>query len=248
MITKRIVGHLGAYALTLALFAGCQDSSVTPPSDSITPSSVDKAAYTIQQLDEQQLNDFAEVPSFEGVMVDPDFSLNPPGEGRGSKDSARKGDRDTVRKGDRDTTHKGDRDTVRRDPNKEHKWTPRDYLHILKHLQLSDRQWVAIRGCFDDYKHCTASATERYRNARRELFASFRESVARLRHAVENGDITPERAREIYRELVADYRSDAEELAAAYRRALHHCKEELEKCIKDHLTPEQLRRWNEKVG
>ncbi|MGE3801624.1 MAG: hypothetical protein AB7H80_11440 [Candidatus Kapaibacterium sp.] len=124
----------------------------------------------------------------------------------------------------------------------------RKYLRILQSLELSEEQWVRIRHCFADYKECIESATARYRHARQELHQEFRAKVARIKAALENGDITPERARELYKECVEEYRAQTKRLAAAYHEAIANCLHNLKECIESVLNERQLARWRELLG
>ena len=124
----------------------------------------------------------------------------------------------------------------------------RKYLRILKSLELTDEQWIKIRHCFADYKECIESATKRYKNARRELYAEFKAKVERIKNALINGDITPERARELYKECVAEYRAKVKRLTKAYHEAIADCLHKLKRCIESVLNDRQLARWNELIG
>lgn len=123
-----------------------------------------------------------------------------------------------------------------------------DIVRILRQLDLSDRQWAAIRGCFKDYNECVRSATARYRDAVQNEREELRSELARLKHAIENGDLTPEEARRIYRELLAEHRATAHDLKAALRAAIEHCRTALLDCIKGYLTDEQLVKWERLIG
>lgn len=282
---KRFLPVAGAFALTLALLAGCQDTPSTGPQSAGTSSViVSEDPYTAYFVPDGALTDAADLPSFDQVMNDPSF-LPPipgdPGRGgpgddtthRGGKDTTRRdttrGGKDTVNHGGpggpddrghgkrpedsvrhdgRDTTHRdttrGGKDTNDRRPPKDSlRLKPINYNQIIGQLRLTPAQDSAIRLCFRDLNECTRSAATRYRTALQGLRDDLQAALTRIRAAVDGGTMTRAEAKVLIDRLVAQYRTNAGALEAAYRQAVETCRHEFERCVASHLTPEQLRRW-----
>jgi hypothetical protein len=240
---NRIIPYVGALALSVALFTGCQDSTtgIDPTSTSATQ---DEAIFKVYSVDESvnalelpQTYDAA-IASIQ-VLDDPN---NPPVLGDG-RDSVRKGGDDTVRKGGGDTVRKGGGDTVRKGGDDRGGLRPDNYIRILKQLHLTDEQWVAVRGCFHDYQECVRKVHARYQDAIKNLRDAFQADLARLKAAVAAGEISPEDARIKYRRIVEGYKMKAEDLKKGLRGALEECHKSLLDCIKHQLTAEQLARF-----
>lgn len=228
MITKRILPLMGAIVLGMMVFTGCQDSATVAP----TSSGTDDALYRMYSVDDAAVDAFAAVPaSFDEALNTLTPASNPPG--RGGDDSTGNGGRGGDN-GGRDDHGGLSRGT--------------DLVRILRQLNLTDSQWIAIRGCFNDYKECVRTAMARYRAAIQSEREELRAEVARLKAAVENGDLTPEEARAIYRRLMEGHRATARDLKEALRTALENCRVALIDCIKSHLTDEQLARWERLTG
>lgn len=121
-------------------------------------------------------------------------------------------------------------------------------VRILGALDLNERQSIAIRGCFEEYRECRESATKRARAVRQELHDELVAKLRRIRNAVQDGTITPERARELYRECISEYRGKVRRLIAAYHAALRDCYQNLIKCISGYLTDAQLEKFRELLG
>lgn len=230
MMTKRILPILSAIAISVAALTGCQDSSSVAP----TATSTDDGLFKIYALDDNAVDTYAALPSsYDDALNTLTPSSNPPGRG---------GDDSTGRGGDNGGGPTGGRD--------DHGGLTRgnDLMRILRQLNLSDEQMRAIRACFQDYKECVRSATERYRAAVQNEREELRSELARLKNAVDNGDLTPEEARAIFRQLLEDHRATAQNLKAALRTALENCRTSLIDCIKSNLNDEQLAKWERLYG
>ncbi len=249
MMTKRILPILSAIAIGVAALTGCQDSSSVAPATTST----DDGLFKIYALDESAVDTYAALPaSYDEALNTLTPSSNPPG--RGGDDSTGtgggRGDDSTGGHGGRggdDSTGNGGGPTGGRD---DHGGLTRgnDIIRILRQLNLSDEQMTAIRGCFEDYKACVRSATERYRAAVQSEREELRSELARLKNAVDNGDLTPEEARAIFRQLLEDHRATARDLKAALRTALENCRAALIDCITSNLDADQLAKWERLFG
>lgn len=270
---KRFIPVAGAFALMVGALVGCQDTMSTSPESNNSVTTQSQDPYLAYLAPEEAFNDFQDAPTFDQVMNDPSF-LAPPaddpgrgGPGRGGDDSLEHRDttkhgRDTTKHHGRDTTHrkrpdslhKGPRDTTHKDTSRHGKrpedslrLKPINYGQIVSQLRLTKGQDSAIRNCFRELNECTRAHAERYRNALKGLRDSLQAELRAIRAAVEAGEMTREEAKARIERLVRKYRGDAAALEAAYKRAIEQCRREFERCVASHLTPEQLRKWEQMI-
>ncbi len=237
LTVKRYVSMIGALAV-LALLAACSDA-VVDSNDQGTVTTDDP--YEVLKLDYDEVDGAAmdEVDVAASEMED--LLLN-----RVDRKDDRPNDRG--RQDDKRPSDGRDRADDHRRP---HDRGPKDHLHhvsysrIIRALELTDEQTESVKLCFEDLRECVSSANTRYVAAVKEQTEELRNAVERLRTAVDNGDMTPEEAREVLKGLVDDYRASVKELTEAYREAVKACHEAFEACVESILTPEQLEIWNE---
>ena len=201
-----------------AAFALFMGAMVGCSDTTVQTTPTDDAAFAMYTVDQSAATDFSEVPTADDVLA----SAGDPGRGdKGLRDG----------RGD-----KGDRGWGRLEM--------RPYQRILAQLRLTEEQAAAIRVCFTEYRECVNSASTRYRTARTTSHETLKAGIARVRAALEAGDMTREEARAIIGELTETYRAEVARLNEALKAAVAACQTALEDCIKSNLTEEQLARWN----
>jgi hypothetical protein len=250
---------------------GCQDTPATGP-DSNTAAEYQRDAYIGYTLTTESLNDFNDAPTLEAVLSGAAFGDAPmplggddnrgPGKGGrdsadhdsvgnrgpGNRDTSRKhgrdsvDHRDTTRKPPRDTTQKPPRDTTRKPDTNDHR-KPVNYGRIISQLNLTPAQDSLIRLCFSEWRECTHDAATRYRNARKALRDSLIADLRAIHAQVQAGTLTREEARTRIERLITHYRNQGRQLEAAYRHAIADCKHAFDRCVRSHLTREQIAIW-----
>lgn len=209
--------------------------------------SADDGLYRMYVIDENGVDAYAALP----LTLDEAASIltpssNPPGRrddstGNGGRDSG--GPPPPPGGGGR-----GGDDTLNRGGNHGGLSRGLDFMRVLRQLDLTRDQWLAVRGCFNDYKECVRTAMERYRAAVQGEREELRSEIVRLKTAIENGDLEPEEARAIYRQLLEGHRAAMRDLKEALRTALEDCRAALMDCIESNLTDEQLVKWERLMG
>jgi len=154
---------------------------------------------------------------------------------RGPKDSVEHHGNDSADHHGKDSADNHGKDSLR--------LRPINYGDIISKLHPTKEQDSAIRMCFRDLNDCTRSAAMRYRDALKGLRDSLQAALREIRAAVDAGRITRDEAKARIDRLTAQYRRDAGALEAAYRQAVDTCRQEFERCVASHLTPEQLVVW-----
>jgi hypothetical protein len=120
---------------------------------------------------------------------------------------------------------------------------PVNFGQIVSQLGLSAEQDSLIRLCFAAQRECHQSAETSYKSARRALFDSFQVTLRGIRVAVAGGQITRDEGSARIKAANEAYRTSALALEASYRQADDACWQDLDGCVRSHLTPEQIAKW-----
>lgn len=261
---KRYLPIASALALMIGIGTGCQDSQVAAPQTSDATLQTGGLNLTSLSVDNAFDGNVDRIASLDDVLngaslltppaTDPNDDKGHDGRGgrghggdtaKGGRDTAHGGhDGDTAKGGGRpgdDTAHKGGGrpdDTAHKGGNDKRPPCLQDgYLHrILNGVKLTPAQATAIRGCQQDLKDCIDAATRRYHDAREGLFKELRAELEKIRNAVKNGRLTPEEGRRLWNAKKEEYRAKFDALQKGYQRALEHCCDEFNLCVRAALA------------
>ena len=120
---------------------------------------------------------------------------------------------------------------------------PFNFGQVISQLGLSHEQDSLIRLCFAAQRECHMAAEGSYKDARRALFDSLQSALRAIRVAVAGGSITRDEGSARIKAVNDAYRASAMALEASYRQADDACWQDLDGCVRSHLTPEQIAKW-----
>ncbi|MBS1912660.1 MAG: hypothetical protein JST22_11800 [Bacteroidetes bacterium] len=165
-------------------------------------------------------------------------SLHQGGRGRGPGGPGGPGGR-----GGDDSTHHGDTTHPNGDTNRPH--PPVDDLgRALQALHLTPAQDSAVRGCLHDLNDCIHADELRHRAALQGLRDSLQADLRAIRDAVQSGRITRDQGKRLADSTVDSYRTRAQAIDAAFKRAYDECWHQFDLCVRGNLTPDQIVIWD----